>query len=422
MSASSSPPPQPDVQTKAQAGVLDGFLVLDLTQIYNGPYATFLLARAGARVIKVEPPLGENLRRRVRGNGVSDPFAALNGSKESIVLNLKNAAGHSVLLDLVRKADVLVENFAPDVMERLGLSYEVLAPLNPTLVYASGSGYGSTGPYRDYLAMDLSMQAMSGVMATTGFADGPPVKAGPALCDFLGGVHLYGAIVTALLRRARSGCGSRVEAAMFDAIYPSLASNTGLHAIGDKGPSRTGNRHGGMSISPYNVYPASDGFVAILAANDRHWFGLVEALGLQHLNSDPRYRTRVSRVKQMTEIDRMVSERTVTMTRAAAFKILADHRVPCAPVRELNEVIEDPHLHATGMLRWLNHPEYGRTLVHDSPIVFADIPRTDPVPSPALGAHADKVMRELLGFDQQRIETLARDGAFAENVPNDRTI
>ena len=122
------------MQTKAQAGVLDGFLVLDLTQIYNGPYATFLLARAGARVIKVEPPLGENLRRRVRGKGVSDPFAALNGSKESIVLNLKNAAGHSVLLDLVRKADVLVENFAPDVMERLGLSYEVLAALNPTLV------------------------------------------------------------------------------------------------------------------------------------------------------------------------------------------------------------------------------------------------------------------------------------------------
>jgi formyl-CoA transferase len=392
--------------------VLEGIRVVDLTQIYNGPYCTFLMARAGADVVKVEPPGGENLRRRNRQDGVADPFAALNGDKRSIVVDLKSEAGKEVLRALAAEADVLVENYAPGVMERLGLGADALMAANPRLVYASGSGYGSDGPYRDYPAMDLSMQAMSGVMTTTGFPDGPPVKAGPALCDFLGGIHLYGAIVTALFRRGRTGRGSRVEAAMFDAIYPTLASNLALHAYGAGGPSRTGNRHGGMSIAPYNVYPARDGHVAILAANDRHWEGVVRALGLEAMVEDPRFATKASRVAHMDTVDRMVAERTSALPRDEVFRRLVSQRVPCAPVRELQEVVDDPHLHETRMLRWIEHPEFGRTLVHDSPIRFADRPRGGLRPSPALAAQTGEVLREMLGMDEAGIDALRGRGAF----------
>lgn len=398
-------------------GALEGIVVLDLTQIYNGPYATFMLARGGATVIKVEPPQGESLRKRERGPGVSEPFAALNGGKQSVALNLKSAAGRSVLLGLAAKADVVVENFAPGVMDRLGIGEPVLRALNPSLIYASGSGYGTSGRYRDQPAMDLSMQAMSGVMATTGMPDGPPVKAGPAICDFLAGVHLYGAIVTALYRRQVTGAGSRVEVAMLDSIYPTLASNVGMHPWGAPGPSRTGNRHGGMSIAPYNVYPASDGHIAILAINDRHWRGVVSVLGLEEMLDDPRFATRESRVRHIDEVDLRVAEGTVRLPKAVLFERLGAVHVPCAPVRELQEVIDDPHLHETGMLRWIEHPEYGRVLVHDSPIVFGDRPRGHIEPSPSLGGDTRDVLGRVLGMDEARIDALGDEGAFSGGDP-----
>lgn len=404
----------PSLDTPPADGALAGLVVIDLTQIYNGPYATFMLARCGATVIKVEPPKGENLRKRERGPGVSEPFAALNGGKQSVVLNLKSAAGRSALLELAARADVVVENFAPGVMDRLGIGEPVLRALNPSLIYASGSGYGTTGRYRDYPAMDLSMQAMSGVMATTGLSTGPPLKAGPAVCDFLAGVHLYGAIVTALYRRATTGVGGRVEVSMLDSIYPTLASNTGLHRRGAPGPSRTGNRHGGLAVSPYNVYPASDGHIAILAINDRHWRGVVSVLGLEDMLEDPKFATKAARISHMDEVDRRVGERTAHLSKAELFDRLAVEHVPSAPVRELREVVDDPHLHETRMLRWIDHPEYGQVLVHDSPIVFGDRPRTELPPSRALGQDTREVLARVLGMDDARIDALAGAGAFTE--------
>ena len=203
-------------------------MVLDLSQIYNGPYATFLLATAGADVIKIEPPGGESLRRRGVVGGAALPFAMLNGCKQSLMLNLKHEGGKDILRSLVRQADVLVENFAPGVMQRLDLGADALQALNPRLIYAQSSGFGSTGPYRDYPAMDLTVQAMAGVMSITGFPDRPPVKAGPAVCDFFAGTHLYGAIVTALYERERTGVGRQVEVAMLDAVpsAPVIAPST----------------------------------------------------------------------------------------------------------------------------------------------------------------------------------------------------
>ncbi len=398
---------------------LEGVVVVDLSQIYNGPYATFLLATAGATVIKIEPPGGESLRRRGVVGGAALPFAMLNGCKQSLALDLKSADGKAVLRDLVREADVLVENFAPGVMERLELGCEALWGINPRLVYAQSSGYGSSGPYRDYPAMDLTVQAMGGVMSITGFPDRPPVKAGPALCDFFAGTHLYGGIVTALFERERTGRGRRVEVAMLDAVYPSLSSSLGLlHGQGGPGgvqggaevPSRTGNRHGGLAEAPYNVYPASDGYIAIICVGDVHWRSLLTAMGRGDLAADARFATLRDRVAHVDEIDRTVGDWTAGQEKQALFELLQRHRVPCAPVRELSEVVADPHMHERGALQWQDHPELGRIVVPHSAVRYAGSALRPLEPSRPLGADAERVLREHAGRDPEQVTALRRDG------------
>ena len=391
---------------------LDGIVVLDLTQIYNGPYATFLMAQAGATVVKIEPPEAEHLRRRPRSDGATEPVAVLNANKQCITLDLKNPAGVALLLEMAAKADVIVENFAPGVMDRLGLGETVLRAINPRLVIGSGSGYGSTGPYRDYPAMDLTMQAMSGVVAVTGREDEPPVKAGPAVCDFFGGIHLYAVIVTALLKRTLTGRGSTVEAAMMSSVFPSLLSNLGIVRAGERTARRTGNRHGGLTMSPYNVYPTADGSIAILSVAEHHWRTIAEALGHPEWRDDPRFATKADRLRHMDALDALIGDVTRRETRTALFDRLVKARVPCAPVRELPEVIDDEHLHAIGMLKWIDHPEHGRVLVHGSPLVFKDQPPPAYEASHALGADIDTVLPALFGIDAARVATLAAQGAF----------
>jgi len=398
-----------------------GVVVLDLTQIYNGPYATFLLAQGGAEVIKVEPPGGEHLRRRQGASGAAMPFAMLNANKRTMTLNLKTDEGREVLLRLAAQADVLVENFAPGVMDRLGLSAQSLHAANPRLVIASGSGYGKTGPYRDFPAMDLTVQAMAGVIDTTGYPDAPPVKAGPAMADFLAGIHLFGAIAAALFERERTGRGRTVEVSMMEAVYPTLASALGLFYGGGAEVVRTGNRHSGLSLCPYNVYPAADGYIAIITNNDQHWRWLVEALECKELADEPRFATVRERCAHMDDVDAAIGERTRRRTKAALFELLIGARVPCAPVRTLVEVVNDPHLHARGSLRWIDHPEYGRMVVPTSPLRFDgdDGNRGDDdgdggsaggtvpyKPSSPLGADTEAILAERLGLDDAGIAAL----------------
>src|SRR5690606_2407266 len=309
-------------------------------------------------------------------------------------------------------ADVLVENYAPGVMQRLGLDEDTLRAANPAIVLASSSGYGSTGPYRDYPAMDLTVQAMSGVMSTTGMPDGPPVKAGPALCDFFAGVHLYGAIMTALYERERTGRAGSVEVAMLDAVYPSLLSSLGLHQRGDRGPSRTGNRHCGPTMAPYNVYPARDGDLAILTVSDAHWPALARVLGREDWLADPDFADRAARARNIDKLDAAIAEVTRGHARDALCARLVEARVPCAPVRELDEVVHDPHLHATGMLRWIEHPLYGELLVHASPLRFKNRASPEYRPSGALGEHTHAVLEDMFGLSDASIRRLAEAGAF----------
>lgn len=392
---------------------LVGITVVDLTQIYNGPYATYLMAMAGANVIKVEPPAGEHLRQRSATSGAALPFAMLNGNKQAVTINLKSAEGVDLLFRMVAKADVLVENFAPGTLKRLGIGWDVLQKHNPRLIYASGSGYGSDGPYRDYPAMDLTVQAISGVMSVTGTPDGPPLKAGPAICDFFGGIHLYSAIATALFERERTSLGRAVEVSMMEAVYASLSSSLGLFYGSDgKAPMRTGNRHGGLSLCPYNVYPASDGYIAVICNHETHWLSLLRAMERPDLAQDVRCSNMTERVRHMDFIDALLSSWTSQHPKQALFERLIKERVPCAPVRTLDEVIADPHLHARGLLEEIDHPEFGPITVARSPLRFEGSAQTKLKPSPRLGGNNDDVFKGWLGLPEGRVEALRDMGAI----------
>ncbi len=393
---------------------LEGITVIDLSHVYNGPYATFLMAMAGANVIKVEPFQGEHLRSRGDMGGAALPFAMLNSNKQPVTLNLKTEKGRELLKELVSRADILVENFAPGVMDRLGLGAAELHKINPRLIYGSSSGYGKDGPYRDYPAMDLVMQAMCGVIDSTGFADQPPVKSGAALCDFMAGIHLYAAIMTALYERERTGKGRVVAVSMQDATYASLASNLGmLHARGKAAPARTGNRHGGLGVAPYNVYATSDGYVVLNAPGDHHFQAILEVMGRSELKDDARFLTRTSRVQNVEAVDELIEHWTRTLTKNEVAQRMLAAKVPCAPVRQLLEVMHDENMHARGSLQWIDHPELGRVVLPHSPLVFEGAERKPILPSLPLGASNEAVFGEWLGHSAQELAAYKAEGVIS---------
>jgi formyl-CoA transferase len=395
---------------------LSGITVIDLSHVYNGPYATFLMAMAGADVIKVEPLHGEHLRSRGDMGGAALPFAMLNSNKKPVTLNLKTEKGRELLRELAACADILVENFAPGVTERLGIGPEDLHKINPRLIYGSSSGYGKSGPYRDYPAMDLVMQAMSGVINSTGYPDQPPVKSGAAICDFMAGIHLYAAIMTALYERERTGKGRVVEVSMQDATYASLASNLGMvHARGATAPARTGNRHGGLGISPYNVYPTKDGYVVLNAPGDHHFRSILDVMGRSDLKQDPRFLTRSTRVANFAAVDELIESWTKTLTKNEVARRMLAAKVPCAPVRDLMEVMHDENMHARGSLQWIDHPELGRVALPHSPLVFEGTERRPIEPSLPLGASNDVVFGEWLRHSEEELLVYKAEGVIGRS-------
>ena len=239
------------------------------------------------------------------------------------------------------------------------------------------------GPDRDAMAMDLTVQAASGIMSVTGMPDGPPMKCGAAVVDFMSGIHLYGAVMTALYERTFTGVGRLVEVSMQEAVFPALASNLGmLHSSDGAVPPRTANRHGGLSVAPYNVYAAKDGHIAINAVKEVHWQGLLRIMGREDLADDPRFTSNKARVENMKETDALVEAWSSQHDRAEIMKLAREHRLPVAPVRDLVEVTNDPHMHERGMLEWLDHPVFGRIVVPTNPLRFHGADKVETVPSP----------------------------------------
>lgn len=387
---------------------LAGVRVLDLGQIYSGGYAGFLLAQAGADVVKIEPPRGENLRNRPKVHGAEYPFLALNINKRSVALDLKSIGGRNRFLDLVAVADVVLENFSPGVMDRLDLGYPTLEAVNPRIVYASSTGYGLGGRYQDLPAMDLTVQAMVGVLSVTGFPESPPVKAGVAIADFMAGVHMYAGIVTALFNRERIGRGARIDVSMFDATLPATLSSLAM-ALGteDESPTRTGNRHGGLAEAPYNVFPTSDGHVAIICVSEHQWIALADAMGRSELADDERFISRAARVANIDALDEAITAWTSARSRQAVVDGLLERGIPVAPVRTLREVVEDPDLETRGVLRPLDDSVDGGVRIISSPIRYEGSESITPRPAPALGEHADEVFDEWLGTRAAAVETAA---------------
>jgi CoA:oxalate CoA-transferase len=387
--------------------------VIDFGQIFQGPYASLLLAKAGAFVIKIEPLHGEPGRRRAEpGKSATLPFAMLNQNKHAITLNLKHARGRAVLDEMVKRADVLLENFSPGTMDDLGVGYSRLRQINPRLIYATGTGFGISGPDRDNLAMDMTIQAASGIMSVTGFPDGPPVKAGPTLVDFMGGIHLYAGIVTALYDRDRSGAGRLVEVAMQETVYPSLAASYDYFYRTGEIPPRTGNRQSGLNSAPYNVFPTADGHVAIHIVTEAHWQNLLKAMGREELASDPRFATNAARVAHIEETDAVVEAWTRTLGKMEVFARTKAYRIPCAPVRNAPEVMNDPHMHERGMLERTLHPELGEIVVPTTPLRLHGTDKVETRPSPTIGQHNAEIYGGWLGLSPSEIAKLKEAGVI----------
>jgi CoA:oxalate CoA-transferase len=299
-------------------------------------------------------------------------------------------------------------------MDRLGVGAEELHKVNPRLVYGSSSGYGKEGPYRDYPAMDLVMQAMCGVIDSTGYPDQPGVKSGAALCDFMAGIHLYAAIMTALYERSQTGKGRVVEVSMQDATYASLASNLGmLRARGEAAPSRTGNRHGGLGVAPYNVYPTIDGHVVLNAPGDHHFRAILDVMDRGDVKDDPRFMTRTSRVLNCEAVDALIESWTKDRKRDDVARLMLAAKVPCAPVRELSEVMVDENMHTRGSLQWVDHPELGRVVLMHSPLVFEGTPRRPIEPSLPLGSRNGAMYGEWLGQSAEELAALRAGGVIS---------
>ncbi|MFB6070150.1 MAG: CaiB/BaiF CoA transferase family protein [Halanaeroarchaeum sp.] len=389
---------------------LDGIRVLDLGQIYQGGYAGLLLSYLGADVIKIEPPWGENVRTRTE-DGKPPQFQMLNATKRSVTLDLKSDDGKDALLDLVEKADVLFENFSQGKMEDLGLGYDVLSGVNPQLIYGHGSGYGDTGPYADYPAMDLTIQAMSGVMETTGRPDGPPTKAGPAVADFIGAVHLVAGITSALYKRERTGEGEYIDVGMFDTIYPTLTSPISAWARESDAPPRTGNRHSGLSIAPYNAYEVEDGYVAIICVAERHWESLAREMDREDLIGVEKYSSKAKRAEHMEEIDGMIEDWLEGRKKDEVVERLLDANVPTAEVQTIEDIVTDDQLAERGMLNYLDNMSEGKEQipVPGMPIKFENGEEPTIERAPELGEHTDEVLSQVAGYDTDRIDDLTSE-------------
>ncbi len=386
---------------------LSGVTVLDFGQVYNGPYCGFLLAQAGARVFKIESQIGETLRARGDATTASYPFSFLNTNKHSVTLNIKSEEGQALLKRMVANVDVVFENFAPGTMDKYGIGADALRAINPRLIYASSTGYGNAdGPYRDYLGMDITLQAMTGVMSITGEDGGGPLKTAAAFADFIAGTHLYAGIVSALYAREHSGEGATVDISMQDCVFPTLATALGSYYVAGEQPPRAGNRHPGRALAPYNVYPAADGHVAIICIREGHWRKLCVAMGQEDKAGEPGFATMAERSANMDVVDEFVSNWTSRLPRAEILEVTQKHGVICAPVNRLEDVLNDPHLAARGTLAPRPHSTFGEIAGVHTPLRYRDIDPPELTDPPSLGNATADALAELAGVDAAELERL----------------
>jgi crotonobetainyl-CoA:carnitine CoA-transferase CaiB-like acyl-CoA transferase len=375
---------------------LDGLRVVDLTRVLAGPYCATLLGDMGADVIKVEEPReGDDARMWAPFVGSwSAYFLGVNRSKRSLALDLKSPEGAAQLRALVAQADVFIENFKPGSLDRLGFGIDAVRTLNPRLIHCSITGYGRTGPRSQLTGYDPVVQAESGFMDMTGTADGPPIRTGVAITDYLAALYAFAGILLALRHRDRTGRGQHVDIALFDSILSTLSMPAGILQATGESPRRAGNDH--AAIAPYEVLRASDGMVMIGAANGRLWKQLCGAVGVPHLIEDPRFRTNTDRVRNRPALKVDLERAFSAFTLDALVARLEEHGVPCGRVRTVAEALADPQVEARQMLiPFPDEAELGSFRVLGNPIKLSDSPADLSRRPPRLGEHTAEILEEL---------------------------
>jgi crotonobetainyl-CoA:carnitine CoA-transferase CaiB-like acyl-CoA transferase len=388
------------------AGPLQGIRVLDFTRVLAGPAASLALADLGAEVLKIEPPgTGDETRSFPPfREGESHYFLSVNRGKKSIVVDLKTAAGVALVKELAAKSDVLIENYRPGVMDRLGLGYEALSVINPRLIYCAISGFGMTGPLRDRPSFDIVMQALSGALSINGEPDRPPTKLGIPLGDLVGGVNGPMGILAALYERTVTGRGRLVDVSLFDGMLGMLAYLPQLAFFTGADPKPQGSEH--PNIVPYGVFPAKDGSIVIACLTNSFWANICRALGMDDWIEDSRFDTLVKR----RDIRATVNERICGVTRQKTVNelvdLLAQHQVPHAPILGIQEALSQPQAVAREMVVETDHQLLGKIPIVNRPIKFPGASQPVPAAPPVLGQHTDEILRDILGFTAERIAQL----------------
>jgi crotonobetainyl-CoA:carnitine CoA-transferase CaiB-like acyl-CoA transferase len=390
---------------------LTGVRILDFTRVLAGPFATMMLGDLGAEIIKIERP-GKGDESRYSGpkaNGESTHFITANRNKKSVVLDLKNPEGVRVARELAAKCDVVIENFRPGVMARLGLDYDSLREVNPGIVVASISGFGAHGPMRDRPAFDVIAQAMTGAMSVTGHPGQPPSRLGVAMGDLAGGLYAIIAILAAIRERSITGRGAAIDIAMYDSMLGLMHYYLTDYFLTGKDPGPVGS--GNPSIVPYGAYQAKDGDIIIAAFQTQFWRRLCEVIGRPDLSRDERFATNDLRVANNAELTPILEEVLVTKTRAEWSAALDAADIPNASVQKVSEVVVAPHTLARGMIEQVDHPIAGVVKMTGRPIKFVGRDREPLRPSPMLGEHTVEVLRGLLDYTDRDIEGLVASGA-----------
>ena len=403
-----------DVEAKPHPGPLAGMRVLELAQIMAGPTCGMMLADLGADVIKIEKLLGGDDSRSYREpriNGVSAPFLILNRNKRGIALDLKQSKGREILLRLVRDADVLVENFRRDTLDKLGLGYTVLAEANPALIYCAVTGFGRDGPLADKGGFDLVAQGFAGLMAITGEPGRPPVKTGNPVSDINAGILATVGVLAAYAHRLRTGRGQIVDTSLFEAALQQTYWHAASYFATGESPGPLGSAH--ILTAPYQAFATSDGYLNIGGANQANWERIADTLGHPEWREDPRFATNTMRMEHRDELVTLMNAVLVKRTRAQWIAVLDAAGVPAGPVHSLAEALTHPQTMARDMVVETTHPEAGPTRALGCPVHFSATPTRVDRPAPLLGEHTRELLREC-GYADEEINAFVAAGVVTE--------
>ncbi|MDU2064776.1 MAG: CoA transferase [Sporomusaceae bacterium] len=394
-------------------GALAGLTVLDLTRVLAGPFSTMMLADMGANVIKIEEA-GKGADERHMGpfqNGESAYYMNLNRNKKGITLNLKSPKGKEIFKELVKKADIVVENYRPGTMKKLGLDYDVLKEINPRIIYAAVSGFGQYGPYTKRPGYDIISQAMSGLMSTTGWPGGNPTRSGTAMGDVLGGLSVTIGILAAVNSRYQTNRGQMVDVALVDSAVASLEIINMIYFVEHRLPQRIGNRY--ESVYPYDSFQAKDDLVIIGAGNDKLWGLFCQVIGQPELIEKPEFLHSKDRVQNHVAIKEIVESWTKNRTVADIVDTLLTAGIPAAPIYSIAQVAEDPHIAgAREMFVKTVHPKAGEMLLTGPHIKLSETKAAIRTPAPGLGEHNATVLQEMLGLSAAELAALQDEGVI----------